>query len=51
MPERPRKTDEELRALWKLFEEGTFYEDFPDGATWVDLEDAKMLHEKEQNAE
>lgn len=48
--ERPRKTDEELRALWKLFEQGTPYEDYPDGATWADLEDAQKLHEEERDA-
>lgn len=47
MAERAKKTDEELRALWALFQGGTPYEDFPDGATWADLEDAKQLAEKE----
>lgn len=47
----PRKPDDELRALWKIFKSDTPYEDYPDGATWADLEDAKQLHEKEQNAD
>lgn len=50
-PEKPRKTDEALRALWKLFEEGTPYEDYPDGATWADLQDAQKLHEREHHAD
>jgi hypothetical protein len=41
------KTDEELRALWRLFGEGASYEDFPDGATWADLEAAEKLAESE----
>lgn len=42
-----KKTDEELRALWAIFEDGAAYEDFPDGATWADLKDALELHKKE----
>lgn len=41
------KSAEELRALWRLSEEGRSYEEFPDGATWADLEDAKQLYERE----
>jgi len=47
---KPRKTDEELRALYKMFESDAPYEDYPDGATWADLEDAQELHAKEQDA-
>lgn len=50
MAERPTKTDEELRALWAIFEDGHSYEEFPDGATWADLEDAKRLVTGEQDA-
>ena len=47
----PTKSDEELRALWKLFESDAPYEGYPDGATWADLEDAKKLHESESDAD
>lgn len=45
LDEKPEKTDEELRELKRLAEAGTAYEDFPDGATWTDLDDALALED------
>lgn len=37
------KSEPELREIRRLQEAGTAYEDFPDGATWDDLDDAMSL--------
>lgn len=37
------KTEAELRELLALRESGASFEEFPDGATWADLEEAEEL--------
>ena len=41
----PEKTEAELREIKALVDSGAAYEDFPDGATWADLELAEQLEE------